>query len=407
MPNIKRWLVLAPIVVASACFWPPPQQTWYEMPVQYIRQTTAYYCVPATILMWHKYLFPQGTITQNNIWDWAASHFPGSTHVGLGIDTDVIEEVGETFLGRPLSEDWYVGGEQVRRAIADQARGMELNRPTIVVLQNGAHAVLFIGATWHRLNDALQRPDFEYIKMHDPDNEHGNPNQVYSVGQWQTTIRMTLGGPCSPFCALNIQEAGQRNSGLQSLQAFDEEGGVYTGPSPANPSGRYRFDGNGSCYWEANEDGDSACEPSGGGPLQVSLQTYVTGEFVVAEDNGGGDVNANRGAAGPWETFTLTDVNGGALMDGDEGNLMTGSGWYLQAQNCGGGAFRAEGGAPYSWETFRIRVQTGGPQVDDGDWIALETWCGYYVVAEEGGGGIVNADRTGIGAWENFRLVVH
>ncbi|HYH95382.1 hypothetical protein [Hyalangium sp.] len=28
-------------------------------------------------------------------------------------------------------------------------------------------------------------------------------------------------------------------------------------------------------------------------------------DYVVAEGNGGGEVNCNRTAIGPWETFTL------------------------------------------------------------------------------------------------------
>ncbi len=38
---------------------------------------------------------------------------------------------------------------------------------------------------------------------------------------------------------------------------------------------------------------------------------------MVAENVGGGDVNANRPEAEPWETFTLRDLNGGEVRDGE------------------------------------------------------------------------------------------
>lgn len=40
-------------------------------------------------------------------------------------------------------------------------------------------------------------------------------------------------------------------------------------------------------------------------PRKVALRTHDGAHFVVAEGGGGGDVNATRTAAGPWETFTL------------------------------------------------------------------------------------------------------
>jgi hypothetical protein len=51
------------------------------------------------------------------------------------------------------------------------------------------------------------------------------------------------------------------------------------------------------------------------GDYSVSFQTH-TGKYLVAEGGGGGVVNANRSAPGPWETFRLTDLNGGMLQSG-------------------------------------------------------------------------------------------
>lgn len=136
----------------------------------------------------------------------------------------------------------------------------------------------------------------------------------------------------------------------------------------------------------------------------VSLQAS-NGQYMVAEEGGGGTVNANRNSAGAWETFSLDDFNGGDLYDGDQVAFQTANGSYLQAQNGGGGAFLAIGGGPWSHETFTV-VLLNGPdgRVDDGEYIALRSANGYYVVAEGGGGDIVNCDRTGIGAWEEWRI---
>jgi len=54
-----------------------------------------------------------------------------------------------------------------------------------------------------------------------------------------------------------------------------------------------------------------------GGQRAVTLRTAVGGKYVVAENGGGGVVNANRDSASTWETFSLYDLNGGALVSGD------------------------------------------------------------------------------------------
>ncbi|HSL81312.1 MAG TPA: S8 family peptidase, partial [Thermoanaerobaculia bacterium] len=50
--------------------------------------------------------------------------------------------------------------------------------------------------------------------------------------------------------------------------------------------------------------------------ITVNLQAS-NGQYVVAENGGGGVINANRNVAAAWETFTLVDRNGGLLQHGD------------------------------------------------------------------------------------------
>jgi hypothetical protein len=86
---------------------------------------------------------------------------------------------------------------------------------------------------------------------------------------------------------MNYQESGQRNSGSQALQEFDElEGGVYSGPGPASPVGRFRLDGNGSCYWEPNEDGPNSCSISGGGATILNARQSLYPGNSISSPNG-------------------------------------------------------------------------------------------------------------------------
>lgn len=146
---------------------------------------------------------------------------------------------------------------------------------------------------------------------------------------------------------------------------------------------------------------------------QVRAYTYIAinlqagnGDYVVAENGGGGAVNANRGAAGPWESFTLIDLNSGSLESGDYVFVQTNSFYYFNADYCGGFALSAVATYPSSFQTFRIWKVGGSGTIGNGESVAFETYCGYFVVAEGGGGGVVNADRTSIGPWETFTITL-
>jgi RHS repeat-associated protein len=141
-------------------------------------------------------------------------------------------------------------------------------------------------------------------------------------------------------------------------------------------------------------------------PVAVHLRV-ASGQYVVAEGGGGGAVNADRWVTGSWETFTLEDLNGGVLQDGDPVAFRTSAGYYLQAVSGGGGTMLAPAQSVGAWETFTILnlAQVGAPIENDAA-IALLSSGSYYACAENGGGSVVNVNRSVVGAWETFVLEV-
>jgi len=173
------------------------------------------------------------------------------------------------------------------------------------------------------------------------------------------------------------------------------------GPQPGNVI-RNAFNGAG-CL--------GTCGDPGNGTYTTAFQS-IFGYFVVAEGGGGDVVNANRTAVGPWETFTVIDLNGGALESGDLINIQSIGGYYVVAEGGGGDVVNANRTAAATWETFRIEKLNGGGTIGSGDSISLQAYNGWnccggnYVVAEGGGGSVVNANRGAVGAWETFTIYI-
>jgi hypothetical protein len=137
----------------------------------------------------------------------------------------------------------------------------------------------------------------------------------------------------------------------------------------------------------------------------VTLKTTVGQQYVTAENAGGGDVHANRPVAQGWETFTLSDLNGGTLESGDLVTLAASDGHFVCAEGGGGGIVNATRTIPQDWETFRILKVGGVGTIHNGDSFALQTKTkGLFVSALNGGGGDVVADRAQILGWETFVL---
>ncbi len=143
-------------------------------------------------------------------------------------------------------------------------------------------------------------------------------------------------------------------------------------------------------YWSAN-------------PIISLLGAH--GKYVVAEDNGGGDVNADRSAIGSWEKFTLanSDSYTECIRNNDSVQIRTGNGYYFSAQT--NGDLDADRTSGRSWETFTLINHTDSDGcLENGDIISLRSAHGKYVVAESNGD--ANADRGAIGSWERFTVVV-
>ena len=100
-------------------------------------------------------------------------------------------------------------------------------------------------------------------------------------------------------------------------------------------------------------------------PRRIQLQTLQNRTWVVAENAGGGAVNANRTIPSIWETFEIIDLNGGQLITGDPVALRTFDGvHYVQAAGGGGSSVNAIATAVGPWEVFTILKQTGpGAQI--------------------------------------------
>lgn len=119
----------------------------------------------------------------------------------------------------------------------------------------------------------------------------------------------------------------------------------------------------------------------------------ASGQYVVAEGGGGGEVRADRWARGPWETFTIARSSFGSRI-----GLQAASGQYVVAEGGGGREVLANRWAMGGWEIFEL-VPLGG------DSHALRAASGQHMVAEGGGGREVRADRWNIAGWETFHMV--
>jgi C1A family cysteine protease len=132
----------------------------------------------------------------------------------------------------------------------------------------------------------------------------------------------------------------------------------------------------------------------------VTIRSDI-GLWVCAEGGGGQGVNAKRASAGPWETYTLIDLNGGLLYSGDTVALRTSNGRFLTVSN---NAVVATAMSIGSNEKFTLIRKLGAGQVMGRDGIWFRASNNMYWCAENGGGTVVNANRTSPGGWETFRM---
>ncbi|KFE71957.1 S8 family serine peptidase [Hyalangium minutum] len=96
-----------------------------------------------------------------------------------------------------------------------------------------------------------------------------------------------------------------------------------------------------------------------GGTLEngdtVNLQAYQ-GQYFAAEGNGGSTTKATVWQAGAWETFRMWKIGGTGttINNGDSFALQSGNGNYVVAEGNGGGDVNCNRTAIGPWETFTL-----------------------------------------------------
>jgi len=125
---------------------------------------------------------------------------------------------------------------------------------------------------------------------------------------------------------------------------------------------------------------------SGPSHVKISLKTFDN-KYVVAEGNGGGNVNAIRTAVGPWEKFTLINHDTSTCInDGDRVYIRAGNGRYFGATNPNG-YLDAKGSGKNDWQRFTFKNLTDNVGcLQDGDRIALKSFHGRWVNSTDNGG---------------------
>src|SRR5262245_32000685 len=142
-------------------------------------------------------------------------------------------------------------------------------------------------------------------------------------------------------------------------------------------------------------------------PARVNFKAANEVNYVQADGGGGGDVRATSIAAGQWETFNISALDGLPLVNGDRVTIAAPDGrHYLQAVGGGGGPMRAASTSAGSWETFVVEKPDGGG-IRPGDAIRLRVAgdTRWYVAAEGGGGSSVMVNRPMAGSYETFKLL--
>jgi hypothetical protein len=152
--------------------------------------------------------------------------------------------------------------------------------------------------------------------------------------------------------------------------------------------------------------GDGAAG-DGASTFSVTLCTLDTSQYLSATGGGGGALDAAAVYPTSAETFTLSDLNGGALLDGDPVRLAAADGHYVSAAGGGGSTLAADVVTPGDDETFVIARVAGPGPIAPGDDVAFKTMLKVnYISAIDGGGGDVRADAPWAKAWETFTIAV-
>ena len=125
-------------------------------------------------------------------------------------------------------------------------------------------------------------------------------------------------------------------------------------------------------------------------------------KYLVAEGNGGDNVNANRSSIGSWETFNVKLLSSGTcITNGATVAVSTQGNHYLRATS--GGDLDAKASVVGSWEQLTlVNHSDGSGCLASGDSISLKSVHNKYLVAESNGS--ANANRSAIGSWEKWNV---
>ncbi len=136
--------------------------------------------------------------------------------------------------------------------------------------------------------------------------------------------------------------------------------------------------------------------------LTVYLKSTVAGQYLVAENGGGGEVNVNRSQAQAWETFKIIDKNGGSLVNGDLVYIQAYNGQFLQVSQGTGTRLNAASKNSEAWETFRIKA-SGNNAIKKGSIVGFQSISSNrYISAMDGGGKNALVQGVAFDAWEKF-----
>ncbi len=160
------------------------------------------------------------------------------------------------------------------------------------------------------------------------------------------------------------------------------------------------------------EGGATSTSGGGGAPpttmatkVPASFRTLNTSHYLSATNGGGSSLVASAAAVAANETFTLIDLDGGALLDGDEVRISAPNGQYVSAKDGGGSTLDISASAPGDDETFVITRLAGPATIAAGDQVAFKTKLKVdYISAIDGGGGEVRADAPWAKGWETFLI---
>jgi hypothetical protein len=268
------------------------------------------------------------------------------------------------------------------------------------------HADLYSYSSWdlrfdrRRLIDAL-----EYLKTMAPDSELYGEDNIY-LGEYGAVKDQVGEGASLKSLIQGLTEAaigwGVRYAVF--WQVFCNEAAHEYKGRPKNSDLRG--------FWLVRPDGSLAppwrdFQRRMGLSRRMTRLSVATGQYF-GSDNDGNAVIADRWKPLPFTRFTLLDLNGEPLRNGDPVVIQSHDGFYLTNQDGGDGTIVAraanagEAGKP---GIFRIWRVGGGGTIRRNDSIAFQASSGHYLTAEPGSGRIT-ATRPAIGPAETFKLLL-